>query len=841
MDLLLTCHEILYEMERQQLLDVFTEEQMLYKGQEVRGVGAFMYDEVLLLNKEAKPIISLMISEQGEMIVPGSTNTYFEQLIEDYGLKKEDFTVTFLEKLHGFGLNTFHTLSLEDTEWSPKRHRWKFAENFDSVMRGRATWRPSLECKLSAGWIVASSSVFGDRFFMNSEMQLASFVPAGEDPMQLAIFQRMARADPRVMSDAHPLQSKFMQKLYKNVPCVDRSSSCRMVVERLFVDEASQTESVMTAFTRFRVLFRCHGTADNHLLVHLHKWKAQGLICLNNDSRCEEALEKFKIATLLSLHVYQNTVGETALMYLNVVVEMLMWCVVCRLHARLAVEAMHYAQHALFMVLSPGLRESAKWLAIGLGRLMAECYYCRNMRVAAIICQGMCIKVFESLDKVGFSCIDAGQMLRACKFAHVDESADMFDKMHKWRSLLEQAVPDLQVTDEWRRNIPLFSEVMCVVEQVKLHPTTKFYSQLNDMMYTYAMRKWRVLLGNAGRMFHREHESARAIDFLAPAFEISKEMQSVPMQLYDVMYIADCMKHAGRVEDACRWYHKFFTLAGGLEKALLTQVLHDKPDWAAAVVLGYAEVCCAMWIDKRLNIDVQEAAQARFHSISGVKSAGYASVKQAMRLVCQLQKSQNLEEEAKTLSSRLRGQLEGLQLKAWQDRAKSPNTQVFRVWKSNANALRLLGEEAGASKAPRKKKNKQKKQKEQKQQQEQQEQKEQPCARTSEAGVLEAGCEECEEAEDIAAVGVPDNAPDNAPDKAPDSGPAQEVPSSGEDHDARDATDECCVCMDAPKHFMFAPCGHRCACEACAKDVMSTTRECPMCRAAASHIFKVFL
>jgi len=628
MDLFLICHEILYEMEREQLLDVFTDELMVSKGQDVRGVGAFMYDDVLLLNKEAKPIVSLMISEQGEMIVPGSTNTYFEQLIEDYGLKKEDFTVTFLEKLHGFGLNTFHTLSVEDTQWSPKRHRWRFAEKFDSVMRGRATWRPSLEGNLSAGWIMAST-VFGDRFFMNSEMQLASFVPVGEDPVQLAIFQRMARADPRVMADAHPLQSKFMRKLYRDVPCEYRTTSCRMVVERLFVDEASQTERVTTALTRFRVLFRCHGTADNQLLIHLHKWKAQGLICLNNDSRCEEALEKFKIAALLGLHVYENTTGETALMYLNVVVEMLMWCVVCRLHARMAVDAMHYAQHALFMVLSPGVRESAKWLAIGLGRLMAECYYCRNMRVAAIICQGMCIKVFESLDKAGFSsCIDVNNMLRACKFSHVDESNDMFDKMHKWRALLEQAVPDLPVTDEWRRNIPLFSEVMCVVEQVKLHPTTKFYSQLNDMMYTYAMRKWRVLLGNAGRLFHREHEPARAIDFLSPAFEISKEMQSVPMQLYDVMYIADCMKQGGRVEDACRWYTKFFTLAGGLEKALLTQVLHDKPDWAAAVVLGYAEVCCAMWMDKRM--DAEQASR--------MKSGGYASVKQAMRLVCQLPK-----------------------------------------------------------------------------------------------------------------------------------------------------------------------------------------------------------
>ena len=55
------------------------------------------------------------------------------------------------------------------------------------------------------------------------------------------------------------------------------------------------------------------------------------------------------------------------------------------------------------------------------------------------------------------------------------------------------------------------------------------------------------------------------------------------------------------------------------------------------------------------------------------------------------------------------------------------------------------------------------------------------------------------------------------------------------------AADECCVCLDAPRHFMFAPCGHRCACETCAKDVMRTTKECPMCRAVASKIFKGFL
>ncbi len=40
--------------------------------------------------------------------------------------------------------------------------------------------------------------------------------------------------------------------------------------------------------------------------------------------------------------------------------------------------------------------------------------------------------------------------------------------------------------------------------------------------------------------------------------------------------------------------------------------------------------------------------------------------------------------------------------------------------------------------------------------------------------------------------------------------------------------DECCVCIDAPKSFVFAPCGHRCACESCANDMMRKTRERPV-------------
>ena len=832
MDLLLHCHEILCDMEMGGLLEVITEDQLAHMGQDVRGVGSFLYDDVLLLNREAKPILSLMITEQGERLVPGSTNTYFEQVIEDHGLKKQDFTVNFLEKLHSFSLSTFHTLTLEDPEWSPVRHRWKFAENFDSVIRARAAWKPRPGAGLPAGWI--SASAFADCFFLHSEMKLASFVPPGEDPLQQAIFKNMVRADPRALPLEHPLQSQFMQKLYRDVPCLERSSCCRMIVERMFAGTQSQSEAVMTAFKRFIVLLRCHGAGDDRVLAHLQQWKAEGLVCMNHNRRGGDALEKFRVGTLLSLHVYQNSVGNTALEYLHVAVEMLMWCVVCRLHQRMACEAMNLAQHALFLVLSPGLRDSSKWLAIGIARLMAQCYYCRNMRAAAIICQGLSVKICESLDRGQESASDRGFLLRSCEAKNVEESARLSSEMSKWRSWLEEAAPQLHFNDDWRLGMPLFDEVTCLVEQVKLGGTPQFASNFNDMMYTYAMKKWRVLLGNAGRMFHRQKDSERAIPFLTAAFEISDKMQSTAMKLYDQMYIADCMKHALRVEDACRWYNKFFTLAGGLEQALLTQVLHNKPDWAAAVVLGYAEVCCLMWVEKHLDIDKQKAAQLRFQSMVRIKSPAYASVKQAKRLVCQLQTSQDLEDEAKSLSCRLFCQLNDIhdkflehKLEFWETCCRSLYTRFFRTWKSNANAMRLLGEEAGAALSKKKKKNKQKKQ---------------ALARTEEAGAPEVDAPEAvfdapeavfEEPEELAAAGVPE--------KAPDVAPAQEVVPPGEDHDARDATDECCVCMDAPKHFMFAPCGHRCACESCANDVMRTTKECPMCRAAASHIFKVFL
>jgi len=51
---------------------------------------------------------------------------------------------------------------------------------------------------------------------------------------------------------------------------------------------------------------------------------------------------------------------------------------------------------------------------------------------------------------------------------------------------------------------------------------------------------------------------------------------------------------------------------------------------------------------------------------------------------------------------------------------------------------------------------------------------------------------------------------------------------------------ECCVCMEANKTHILIPCAHLCVCENCAKTIMMTTKECPVCRAVSQQVYKVF-
>lgn len=57
----------------------------------------------------------------------------------------------------------------------------------------------------------------------------------------------------------------------------------------------------------------------------------------------------------------------------------------------------------------------------------------------------------------------------------------------------------------------------------------------------------------------------------------------------------------------------------------------------------------------------------------------------------------------------------------------------------------------------------------------------------------------------------------------------------------------CAVCLQAPSTQAFAPCGHRCLCDGCAKsstggrDGRSKFQRCPLCRDPSTNIFRVFI
>merc|ERR1719420_2219779 len=48
---------------------------------------------------------------------------------------------------------------------------------------------------------------------------------------------------------------------------------------------------------------------------------------------------------------------------------------------------------------------------------------------------------------------------------------------------------------------------------------------------------------------------------------------------------------------------------------------------------------------------------------------------------------------------------------------------------------------------------------------------------------------------------------------------------------AQPVAQRCAICLEAPADFLVAPCGHQCGCEGCLTHVMSTSRQCPICRA----------
>ena len=52
---------------------------------------------------------------------------------------------------------------------------------------------------------------------------------------------------------------------------------------------------------------------------------------------------------------------------------------------------------------------------------------------------------------------------------------------------------------------------------------------------------------------------------------------------------------------------------------------------------------------------------------------------------------------------------------------------------------------------------------------------------------------------------------------------------------------ECVVCLEEERSHVLVPCGHACVCEVCARSVVASTKECPVCRSHCEKIIKVFL
>lgn len=810
MDFLFKCYNILSVLEEEQLMHVITDERLWTQSQNIPGLGVFAYDDVLLMNRAGKPIRALKLTEHGERLVPGSTNTYFEQVIEDHGLKKEEFTLNFLEKLHAFRC----TLRLQEMKQvSTQRPAWKFAENLESVIRARVSWRPSPNADMAIGW--SRSTLFNCSLFQEDDLALASFVSAGDDPVQRAVLRKLKGV--QILPDNHPLNSDFMKKLYRGLPCLDRSSTYRKVMEMMFVEEQSQTQRVMKAFKRFKVVLRCHGSDAEHVRTHVLEYRTSGLCSLNtpasHDGASDDPLETFKIAALLGFHACRTAVGETLISYTRVAVEMLLWCGVSCLKNNSSVQAMHFAQQALFLISCLSFHDDSKWLAIGVASVMEECYLKRNLKDAAETCQGVSHRIVAGMDR---SLPMTDERIFFLRSAGLEKTVErrVFGKMEKWRVLLSEAVHEIDAPWIWSFEIPLFPQIFCLVEQIQLHTLRNEHScVLADMMYTYSMKKWHALLLYVGTAFHTKKHMSKALDFFREASEASTKLGSINLKLHDLMYMADCMQNLGLTREACESYIKIITLTGGVEKVLDAEVFSTAPEWAVRVALGCSETCCILWEQGLVKKDIP----------------AFASLKKVYSLLDRLQHWKPIPSEDFFLAGDLQTRIGKLHLELLEQKFRSskfdavhPMVNVLRVWKSNVKAMQLLEEESGIAAASGKKKKSKK----------------QSSARTTS---LEAGA--CKKVGKPEPVAVPDKPHEEGIEEKTHelvptvAGGAQETRKGDDQH----ATDECCVCLDALKEFMFAPCGHRCACETCARDVMRTTKECPMCRAEASSIFKVFL
>eukprot|EP00644_Phytophthora_capsici_P010081 jgi/Phyca11/509028/fgenesh2_kg.PHYCAscaffold_41_\ len=60
------------------------------------------------------------------------------------------------------------------------------------------------------------------------------------------------------------------------------------------------------------------------------------------------------------------------------------------------------------------------------------------------------------------------------------------------------------------------------------------------------------------------------------------------------------------------------------------------------------------------------------------------------------------------------------------------------------------------------------------------------------------------------------------------------------DTTAHSSIGECVICFDGPQSAVCVPCGHNAVCMKCAEEILTTTAECPVCRAHIRELIKLY-
>ena len=123
---------MLFELEKLALVSFFIDSRLLNMGENIPGKGlrAYANSNVLLFDHTGTPILSILLTDLGkEPVVPGSTKNRIQDVIDEHGLKEQDFTETFLKRGHAFAMS-------DGNEWC-KTTAWRFGDNFAKVVAER--------------------------------------------------------------------------------------------------------------------------------------------------------------------------------------------------------------------------------------------------------------------------------------------------------------------------------------------------------------------------------------------------------------------------------------------------------------------------------------------------------------------------------------------------------------------------------------------------------------------------------------------------------------------------------------------------------------------------------